>query len=80
MEVMHKLQPVHDEACRVFKEIDGHGSQLDHVVAAIEQHLEGPVTEQTIQELAEKEAQARQQVKAVRFKLEVFEEALFGPE
>jgi hypothetical protein len=33
MEVMQKLQPVQDEACKVFEEIDGQGSQLDQVVA-----------------------------------------------
>jgi peptidoglycan hydrolase CwlO-like protein len=49
MEVMQKLQPVQDEACKVFEEIDGQGSQLDQVVATIEQCLEGPVTEKMIQ-------------------------------
>jgi uncharacterized protein with PIN domain len=80
MEVTQKLQPVQDEACKVFEEIDGQGSQLDQVVAAVEQCLEGPVTEQTVQELAEQEAQARQQVEAARVKLEDFEAALSGPE
>jgi uncharacterized protein with PIN domain len=56
MEVTQKLQPVQDEACKVFEEIDSQGSQLDQVVAVVEQCLEGPVTEQTIQELAEQEA------------------------
>jgi hypothetical protein len=80
MEVTQKLQPMQDEACKVFEEIDGQGSQLDQVVAAIEQHLEGPVTEQTIHELIEQEAQVRQQVEADRFNLEAFEAALFAPE
>jgi hypothetical protein len=53
MEVTQKLQPVRDEAYKVFKEIDGQGSQLDQVVATVEQILEGPVTEKTVQELAE---------------------------
>jgi hypothetical protein len=48
MEVVKKLQPVQDEACKVFEEIKGQGSQLDQVVAAVEQCLEGHVTEQTI--------------------------------
>jgi hypothetical protein len=59
MEVTHKLQPMQDEACKVFKDIDGQGSQLDQVVAIVEQHLEGPVTEQMIQELVEQEAQVK---------------------
>jgi hypothetical protein len=45
MEVTQKLQPVQDEACKVFEEIEGQGSQLDQVVAIVEQHLEGPVIE-----------------------------------
>jgi hypothetical protein len=36
MEVMQKLQTLQDEACKVFKEIDGQGSQLDQVIAAVE--------------------------------------------
>jgi hypothetical protein len=48
MEVTQKLQTVQDEACKVFKEIDGHGSQLDNVVATVEQHLKGPFTEKMI--------------------------------
>jgi chromosome segregation ATPase len=51
MEVTQKLQPVQDEACKVFEEIEGQGSQLDQVVATVEQCLEGPVTEKMIQEL-----------------------------
>jgi hypothetical protein len=48
MEVTHKIQPVQDEACKVFEDIDGQSSQLDQVVATTEQCLEGPVTEQMI--------------------------------
>jgi hypothetical protein len=59
MEVTQKMQPVQDEACTVFKEIEGQGSQLDQVVATVEQCLEGPVTEKMIQELSEREAQAK---------------------
>jgi hypothetical protein len=43
MEVMKKLQPVQDEAYKVFEEIEGQGSQLDQVVAILEQRLEGPI-------------------------------------
>jgi hypothetical protein len=53
MEVMQKLQPVQDEACKVIAKIDGQGSQLDQVVAVVEQCLEGPVIEKTVQELVE---------------------------
>ena len=60
MEVTQKLQPMQDEACKVFEEIEGQGSQLDQVVATVEQHLEGPVIEQTIQEIVEQEAHAKQ--------------------
>jgi hypothetical protein len=67
---------VQDEACKVFEEIDGQGSQLDQVVAIVEQCLEGLVIEKMIQELAEKETQAKQQVKAARVKVEAFEAAL----
>jgi hypothetical protein len=51
-----------DKACKLFEEIDGQGSQLDQVVAAVEQRLEGPVMEQTVQEIVEQKAQARQQL------------------
>jgi hypothetical protein len=76
MEVTQRLQPVQDEACMIFEELEGKGSQLDQLVATMEQHLEGPVTEQVIQEFAEKEALARQQVEVSRAKIEAFEAAL----
>jgi hypothetical protein len=53
MEVMQMIQPVQDEAYKVFEEIDGQGSQLDQLDATIEQCLEGVVTKQMIQELVE---------------------------
>jgi hypothetical protein len=56
MEVTLRLQPVQEEACAVFEEIKGQGLQLDQVVAIVEQHLEGLVTEKMIQEFTEKEA------------------------
>ena len=79
MEVTHKLQLVQDESCKVFEEIDGHGSQLDRVVAIVEQHLEGPVKEQTIQEHVEQESQVKKQLEVARAKLEAFEAPLYGP-
>jgi hypothetical protein len=48
MEVTQRLQLVWDEACTIFEEIEGEGSQLDQVVAIFEQRLEGPVIEQVI--------------------------------
>jgi hypothetical protein len=56
MEVTQRLQPVQDEACTLFEEIEGHDSQLEQVIATVEQHLEGPVTEKVIQEFIEQEA------------------------
>jgi hypothetical protein len=44
----------------VFEEIEGQGSQLDQVVTTVEQHLEGPIIEQLIQEFVEQEAQVKQ--------------------
>jgi hypothetical protein len=64
----------------VFEEIEEHGSQLDQVVVAMEHRLEGPVTEQTIQELAEQEAQVKQQVEVARVKLEAFKATFPRPE
>jgi hypothetical protein len=75
MEVTQRLQPVQDEACMIFEEIEGQGSQLDQVVTIVEQRLEGPVTEQLIQEFTEQEALVKQQVEAARAKLEAFEGA-----
>jgi hypothetical protein len=76
MEVTQRLQPVQDEACMLFEEIEGQGSQLDQLVATVEQRLEGPVTEQVIQEFTEQEALAKQQVEAARAKIKAFEAVL----
>jgi hypothetical protein len=76
MEVTQRLQSVQDEACTIFEEIEGQGSQRDQVLAAVEQRLEGPVTEQVIQEFVEQEALVKQQVEATRAKLESFEAVL----
>jgi hypothetical protein len=56
MEVTQRLKLVQEEACAVFEEIEGKGSQLDQVVVIGEQCLEGPVTEKLIQEFVEKKA------------------------
>jgi hypothetical protein len=64
MEVTERLIMVQDEAYMVFKEIEGQISHLDQVVVTVEQCLEGPVTEQVLHELVEKEAQVKQQLEA----------------
>jgi phage shock protein A len=42
MEVTQRLQPVQDEAYQLFTEIEGRGAELEQVVTAAEQCLEGP--------------------------------------
>jgi hypothetical protein len=76
MEVTQRLQPVQDKACTLFEEIEGQGSQLEQVVATVEQRLKGPVTEKVIQEFVEQEVLAKQRVEAARAKLEAFEAVL----
>jgi hypothetical protein len=39
MEVTQRKQPVQDEACTLFEEIEGQGLQLDQMVTIVEQHL-----------------------------------------
>jgi hypothetical protein len=80
MEFSQKLQPVQDESCKVFEEIEGQGLQLDQVVAAVEQCLEGPITEKMIQELAKEEAQEKQKVKETQVKLDALEATFPRPE
>jgi hypothetical protein len=63
---------VQDEAYTLF-EVKGQGSQLEQVVTTVEQHLEGLVTEQVIQEFAKQEALEKQQVDVDRHKLEALE-------
>jgi hypothetical protein len=72
MEVTQRIQPVQDEACMIFEEIEGQGSQLDQLVATVEQCMEGLVTEQVIQEFTEHEALVKQQVEAAQAKIEAF--------
>jgi hypothetical protein len=59
MEATQRLEPVQEESCAMFEDIEGQGSQLDQVVATMEQHPEGPVTEKIIQEFTQQEAQAK---------------------
>jgi hypothetical protein len=49
MEVTQRLQPVQDEACTLFEEIEGRGAELEQVVTTVEQRLEGPMTDKVIQ-------------------------------
>jgi hypothetical protein len=60
MEVTQKLQPVQDESFQLFEEIEGRGVELEQLVTAVEQRLEGLVTEAVIQEFIEQEALAKQ--------------------
>jgi hypothetical protein len=53
MEVTQQLQPVQDAACVLFEEIEGRGAEIEKVVTSLEKHLEGPMTEKTIQEFTE---------------------------
>jgi hypothetical protein len=53
MEVTQWLQPVQDEACQLFEEIEGRGIELEQAVTVVEQHLEGLVNEVVIQEFIE---------------------------
>jgi uncharacterized protein (UPF0335 family) len=52
-EVTYRLQPVQDEACKIFEEIKGQGAQLEQVVTMVEQRLEGLVTDKVIHEFVE---------------------------
>jgi hypothetical protein len=73
MEVTQRLQPIQDEAYQLFAEIEGRGEELEQVVTAAEQHLEGPVNKAIIQEFTKQEALAQQQVEAAQANLEAFE-------
>ena len=80
MEVTQRLQPIQDEAYQLFAEIEGRGVELEQVITAAEQRLEGLVNEVVIQEFTEQKAMAQQQVKAARSKIEAFEEELVRSE
>jgi hypothetical protein len=67
---------VQDKAYQLFTEVEGQGAELEQVVTTTEQRLKGPINDATIQEFAEQEVIAQQQVKASRAKLEAFEAEL----
>jgi hypothetical protein len=50
VEVNQRLQPVQDEVCQLFEETEGQGEELEQVMTAVEQFLEGSVNEAVIQE------------------------------
>jgi hypothetical protein len=79
MEVTQRLQPIQDEACQLFAEIEGQGLELEQVVTVVEQFLEGPINEEVIQEFIEQEVMAQHQVEAARATLEAFEAELPRP-
>jgi hypothetical protein len=76
MEVTQPLQPVQDKAYQLFIEVESQGEELELVVNATEQFLEGPVNDMVIQEFVEKEAMERHQVEAARAKLTDFKSEL----
>jgi hypothetical protein len=76
MEVTQRLQPIQDKAYQLFTEVEGRGEELEQVVTAAEQCLEGPVNEVVIQEFTAQEVMAQQQVEAARAKLKAFEAEL----
>jgi hypothetical protein len=73
MEVTPRLQPIQEEACQLFIEIEGRGEELEQFVTATEQCLEGPFNETFIQEFTEQEVVAQQQIEVAQAKLEDFE-------
>ena len=60
MEVTQRLQLVQDKACQLFTEVESQRAELEQVVIATEQHLEGPVNDIVIQEFTKQEAVAQQ--------------------
>jgi hypothetical protein len=56
MEVTQRLQLVQDEVCQLFEEIEGQGAEIEKIVTAVEQRLEGPFNEVVMQEFSEQEA------------------------
>jgi hypothetical protein len=56
MEVTQRLQPIQDKAYQFFTEVEGQGVELEQVVIAVEQCLEGPVNEVVIQDFTAQEA------------------------
>jgi hypothetical protein len=53
MEMNQRIQPIQDEACQLFVEIEGRGAELEQVVIVAKQCLEGPINEAVVQEFTE---------------------------
>jgi hypothetical protein len=53
MEVTQRLQPIQDEACQLFVEIEGRGVELEQVIILAEKRLKGPVNELVVEEFIE---------------------------
>ena len=64
MEVTQQLEPLQDKACQLFLEIENQGTELEQIMTTTEQCLEGPVSNELIQEFAEQEAVEMWQVEA----------------
>jgi paraquat-inducible protein B len=64
------------QSLHIFEEVEGQGSQLEQLVATVQQCLEGSVTQQVIQEFTKQEALVKQQVEAARAKIKAFEAVL----
>ena len=73
MEVTQRLQPVQDKDYQLFTNIEGRGVELEQVVTAAKQCLEGPINEVVIQEFVEQEVVAQKKVEADQAKIEAFE-------
>jgi hypothetical protein len=71
---------VQEKACQLFTEVENQGVELEQVVSAAEQCLEGPVNDALIQEFTEQEVIALQQVEEARAKIEAFEAEFLRPE
>jgi hypothetical protein len=54
--------------------------ELEQVITAVEQRLEGPVNEAVIQEFIDKEVMAQQKIEVARAKLKAFEAELIRSE
>jgi hypothetical protein len=62
MEVTQSLQSVQDKAYQFFTQVEDRGVEVEQVVTAVEQRLEGPFNDAVIQEFAEQEVVAQKQV------------------
>jgi hypothetical protein len=80
MEFTQRLQLVQDKAWQLFTEVESRGAELEQVVTATEQCLEGPVNDIVIQEFIKQEATTKHQVEVARSKLKAFEAEFLRPE